>query len=192
MKVYVKYGAYRMMILASKYASPYEIAGLLYGTIDGKIMVEEADVFRIQSVTASSVEISPKEFAEHVARLDREHVKKAIGFWHSHGGMSAFHSATDVETSRLLVKQINPLITLTTNRDGEIKAIIYAMIPRLNEVLKIDADVEIDMGDDSELKNMIDRMKKRVESRQKKKNNMPWPAYDYIYNGYGYSWSDGD
>jgi proteasome lid subunit RPN8/RPN11 len=192
MKVYVKYEAYRTMILASKYASPYEIAGLLYGTIDGRIIVEEADVFRIQSVTASSVEISSKEFAEHVARLDREHVKKVIGFWHSHGGMSAFHSATDVETSRLLVKQINPLITLTTNRDGEIKAIIYVMIPRISETLKIDAEVEIDMGDDSELKNMIDRMKKRAESRRKKGNNMPWPAYDYIYSGYGYSWSDGD
>jgi proteasome lid subunit RPN8/RPN11 len=191
-KVYVKYEAYRTMMLASRYASPYEIAGLLYGTVDSRITVEEADVFKIQSVTASSVDISPKEFAEHAAQLDSEHVKKVIGFWHSHGSMSAFHSAIDVETSRLLVKQINPLITLTTNSRGELKAIIYAMIPKLNETLKIDAEVEIDIDEDEELRRRIERMRRRVEFKQRKKSKAPWPAYDYIYSGYGYAWQDGE
>ena len=192
MKVLIKFNAYRVMTLASKYAAPYEIAGLLYGTINGKIIVEEADVFKIQSVTVASVDVTPQEFAEHVAALDQDHVKKVIGFWHSHGTMSAFHSGIDISTSKLLVRQINPLITLTTNANGEMKAIIYVSIPKLNEIIKIEAEAEIDVGDDERLKERIEKMKKKITKEEKKaKKMMPW-SYDAKYFGYGYSWADGD
>ena len=169
MKVYVSYGAYRKMALAARYAAPYEIAGLLYGEIDGKIVVEDADVFKLQRVTNTSVDVKPEEFARHVAELSKEQVEKVIGFWHSHGNMSAFHSQADVETSAILARQINPLITLTTNKNGEMKAIIYVHIDKLGQTFSIDAEAELVLEDDGELKKLIAKLKKRLERKQKKK-----------------------
>ena len=184
MKVYVKYEAYRKMVLAARYAAPYEIAGLLYGSIDGKIVVEDADVFKIQSVTSTSVDVEPEEFARHVAELSKEQVEKVIGFWHSHGNMSAFHSSVDVETSNILARQINPLITLTTNKNGEMKAIIYVHIDKLGQTFSIDADAELVLEEDDGLKKLIAKLKKKIEKKQKKKARKvqgatyvasPWP-----------------
>lgn len=169
MKVYVSYEAYKKMVLAAKYAAPYEIAGLLYGSIDGKIVVEDADVFKIQSVTSASVNVEPEEFAKHVAGLSKEQVEKVIGFWHSHGNMKAFHSAIDVETSNILARQINPLITLTTNSKGELEAIIYVYVDKFDEVFQIEAEAELMMGDDDGLKKLITKLKKRLEKKRKRK-----------------------
>ena len=187
MKVYVSYEAYRKMILASRYASPYEIAGLLYGKIDGTVVVEDADVFKIQSVTSASVNVEPEEFAEHAAKLSKEQVEKVIGFWHSHGNMRAFHSSVDVETSNILVKQINPLITITTNAGGEMKAIIYVYVEKLGEAFDVDAEVELMLEDDGGLRKLVEKLKKKLEKMRKKKTRKtrgeayvasPWP-YQY-------------
>ena len=169
MKVYVNFKAYRTMTLAAKYAAPYEIAGRLYGEIDGKITVEDADVFKLQKVTATSVDVKPEEFAKHVAELSKEQVEKVIGFWHSHGNMKAFHSSIDVATSDLLARQINPLITLTTNKNGEMEAIIYVYVDKLDEVFSIEADVELMMDEDNGLKKLIAKMKKKIEKKKKAK-----------------------
>ena len=169
MKVYVKFKAFKTMMLASKYAAPYEIAGLLYGEIDGKIVVEDADVFKIQSVTSASVNVEPEEFAKHVAGLSKEQVEKVIGFWHSHGNMKAFHSAVDVETSNILARQINPLITLTTNSKGEIEAIIYVYVDKFDEVFSIEAEAELMMDEDDDLKKLVTKLKKKLEKKRKKK-----------------------
>ena len=196
MKVYVKFRAFKTMMLASKYAAPYEIAGLLYGRIDGKIVVEDADVFKIQSVTSASVNVEPEEFAKHAAELSKEQVEKVIGFWHSHGNMKAFHSTVDVETSNILARQINPLVTLTTNRSGEIKAIIYVHVDKLDLTFSIDAEAELMMDEDEELKRAILRMKRRAERKRKKKakkvtiEEYDAAAYDYDEQEWRRAWRD--
>ena len=190
MKVYVSYEAYKKMVLAAKYASPYEIAGLLYGSVDGKIIVEDADVFKLQSVTSTSVDVEPEEFAKHVAELSKEQVEKVIGFWHSHGNMGAFHSQVDVETSDLLARQINPLITLTTNARGEMKAIIYVHVEKLGETFQIDAEAELLMEDDDGLKESIKRLKKRIERKRKKKAKKS--PHQYVLDEELYNWRPPD
>ena len=163
MKVSITYPAYRTLMLAAKYAAPYEIAGLLYGRVDGGIIVEEADVLLIQSVTAASVDAEAREVAYHIAKLSKEQIEKVIGFWHSHGTMSVFHSAIDVQTSEILVRAINPLITLTVNQYGDIKAIIYVYIEKLEQVLSVEAEHELLLGEDSELKKRISKLKKKAK-----------------------------
>ena len=196
MKVYVKFRAFKTMMLASKYAAPYEIAGLLYGEIDGKIVVEDADVFKIQSVTSASVNVEPGEFAKHVAGLSKEQVEKVIGFWHSHGNMKAFHSQIDVATSDLLARQINPLITLTTNKSGEIKAIVYVHVDKLDQTFSIEAEAELMVDEDEELKRAILRMKRRAERKRKKKakkvtiEEYDAAAYDYDEQEWRRAWRD--
>jgi len=133
------------------------------------VIVEDADVFKIQRVTSTSVSVEPEEFARHAAELSKEQVEKVIGFWHSHGNMNAFHSGIDVATSDLLARQINPLITLTTNKSGEIKAIVYVHVDKLDQTFSIDAEAELMMDEDEELKRAILRMKRRVEKKRKKK-----------------------
>ena len=154
MKIYIKYPAYRFMMLAAKYADNMEIAGLLYGK---KNVVEEADLFEEQDLTYSSVDVSPKAFAEHLAKLPEKKIGRIIGIWHSHGSMSAFLSAIDDSTAEAWL-QVKPwMIMITVNREGKIYAAVYVEV--FGETVKVPCETELWLGEDKKLRNTIDRLR---------------------------------
>ncbi len=104
----------------------FEVSG--FGLVDvstdrRQIVVE--DVFLVkQRVTTSSVHIEPADMADFLAQLVTQGYDVGrLRFWfHSHGTMPAFHSATDMDTLHLALGNAPWFVSLVVNNSGQMDA----------------------------------------------------------------------
>lgn len=83
----------KLDLLSSEYN--IEIGGYLTGEVkEGEIILEDL-LIPSQSISAVSVEISPKHQIELLRKYGSEKCKKILGHWHSHHKMGTFWSGTD-------------------------------------------------------------------------------------------------
>ena len=124
-----------------KYKS--EIGGLLLGKINEKTNgVEITRAALIDCVVShSEVEIDDDKLTAYLCRPNiAPHV---IGWWHSHNDFSPFMSATDNETTEMLLGSLDTCVSIVINSFGSYYPVIFKKIPHLNSYIKIPATVYV-------------------------------------------------
>jgi proteasome lid subunit RPN8/RPN11 len=119
-----------------------EILGMLLVSLRGGNIIVEDILVPKQKITFSSCDPTDEGMAEILSEIDEP--EKFRGWWHSHSSMGTFFSGTDTRTIDNIGKGPPYLVSLVTNRQGEILGRVDMFLPFR---VTIDMDVEIDWED---------------------------------------------
>ncbi|MBN1119788.1 MAG: Mov34/MPN/PAD-1 family protein [Anaerolineae bacterium] len=164
----------------------FEVSGFgLVDVSDNRRRIVVEDVFLLkQRVTTSSVHIEPADMADFLSQMVTQGYDVGrLRFWfHSHGTMPAFHSATDMETLHQALGNAPWFVSLVVNNSGQMDARLV-----VNQPIKLTLrDLPVILHIDSQQRAAAARdVLNLVTFRRYEVVDINSPQYDLSDNGHG-------
>jgi len=138
--------------------------------IENGIFIEDL-YLPFQKVSSSFCEIDEEKFGNELVKLaktDKDFFKKCVGWIHSHNTMSSFHSGTDDNTIRELLKYFDTnkiAVSIVVNNDNDIDAKVYLKTEYGNIIMEGVVSVLNEFDENKIPSNLKSQFSKKVEER---------------------------